>query len=250
MHRFYVKGLAAVGSCVELGPDETRHMVRALRLGPGAEVELFDGSGRIALARLTEISGARGRPGRTASAQVISVREAEPDADVRIALATAIPKGTRMAELLRACTELGADAFFPMVAERSAVRPPPGYVSERWLRIAREAAGQSRRSCIPAIAPVCGFEDVLARRSEFDLALLADADPGARSLREVLPPPGAIRSALVLIGPEGGFTEDERASAEAGGFVRARLDGPVMRIETAAVALCAAVLFACGRGRG
>lgn len=239
MDRFYVERLAPVGSRVELGPEEARHLVRVLRLAPGAEVELFDGSGRLALARVAE-AGRRG-----ASAEVLSVGEAPPDAPVRVEIASAIPKGNRMAELLRACTETGVAGFLPMIAERSCVRPPRGHESERWLRIVREAAKQSRRSRIPEIAPVGTLEDALARRGEFDLALLADAGGDARPLRDALPPPGSIRSAVILVGPEGGFTDSERAAAEEKGFLRARLGGPVMRVETAAAALAAVVIFAC-----
>lgn len=242
MDRFYVKKLGPIGSQVELSPEEARHM-KVLRLGPGSELELFDGSGAIARARLTKSAD---RASGAAQVEILELIEAPPDAPVDVTLASAIPKGSRMAELLRGATEAGIAAFIPMVAERSAVRPPIGYASERWDRIAREAVKQSRRARIPDISVVQTFEGALARMDGCELKVMADSLSDAGPLREVLPPRGSVRKAAVLVGPEGGFTMRERELAERRGFIRARLECPIMRIETAGAVLVAVIIFACG----
>ena len=113
-----------------------------------------------------------------------------------------------------------------------------GKVVDRLVRAAREAAKQSRRAWVPEIMPVAGFAEVLKGVPDSDgIAILADLSSDAQSLREVLPASAGVGKVLVLVGPEGGFTDAERDAARDAGVKHVRLDGPIMRIETACAAL-------------
>ncbi|MHC4502002.1 MAG: RsmE family RNA methyltransferase [Planctomycetota bacterium] len=238
MHRFHAADLGEPGSRVSLDAEETHHMVDVRRVRPGEEIALFDGAGREATARFVSLEGHR------AVVEIATVREAECDAGVQVTLATAIPKGARMAQLVRSCTEIGVAAIRPMIAERSVVKPEVGKTLERMTRIAREAAKQSRRARVPEILPVASFDEVLAGAAEHDLALLADASAGTRPLREVLADRAPTQRVLVIVGPEGGFTDPERERAGRAGCLAARLECPVMRVETAAAAFVAVLVYA------
>lgn len=240
MDRFHSETIGDVGARVTLTPDETRHMVAVRRVAVGDEVTLFDGAGGEATARMVSTDGKR------AVVEVLSVRQADMDAGCRLTIATALPKGARAAALVRACTEIGAWRVQPMVTERSVVRPERGKVIDRLVRAAREAAKQSRRAWTPEVMPVATFDEVMkGLRNVNGFGVLADTSPDARPIRGVLLEHTGAADALVVIGPEGGFTDAERDVARASGCTPVRVDGPVMRTETACAAVTALVLFAC-----
>jgi len=240
MDRFHSETIAEVGGRVTLSPEETRHMVAARRVKPGEEVALFDGAGTEATARVVSTDGKR------AVVEVLALLGPETGPRCRLTVATALPKGPRGADLVRACTEIGAWRIHPMICERSVVRPEHGKAIDRLVRSAREAAKQSRRARVPEIMPVATFAEVIeGPRSSDGFAILADLGPDARPIREVLSGHAGAKEALLLIGPEGGFTDTEREAARRSGCIPVRVDGPVMRIETACAALSALVLFAC-----
>ena len=238
MDRFFADDLAERGARVVLSPDETRH-VKVRRVSPGEEATLFDGAGRRARARLVSFEK------KCAVFDVMEIQTAGPEVEPLVTVATAVPKGPRMADLLRACTEVGVWKILPMITERSVARPDEGRLNDRWVRIAREAAKQSRRFHAPEVLPVAGFNEVLATVEDFDVTLIAETRRGAVPLREVLKDKQGAGTALVLVGPEGGFTDAEVEKATSRGFVAARFPGPVMRVETAAPVLAAMVIFAC-----
>ncbi len=240
MDRFHSETIGEVGARMTLTSEETRHMVAVRRVAVGDEVTLFDGAGREATVRVVPTEG------KCAVVMVLAVREAECDVECRLTIATALPKGSKGANLVRACTEIGAWRIQPMITEHSVVKPEHGKVIDRLVRAAREAAKQSRRAWVPEVMPVATFADVMkSRQGAGGFAILADLAPDARPIREVLKEHAGATDALVVIGPEGGFTDAEREAARGSGCTPVRIDGPVMRIETACAALSALVLYEC-----
>jgi len=240
MGRFHCETIGDVGTRVTLSPEETRHMVAVRCVAVGHEVTLFDGAGGEATGRVVSTDG------RRAVVEVLAVRRAESDTRCRVTVATALPKGSRAAALVRACTEIGAWRIQPIITERSVVKPEHGKVIDRLRRAAREAAKQSRRAWVPEVMPVATFDEVMKGLTGSEgFAILADLDPDARPIREVLQEHAGPSDVLITIGPEGGFTDAERGLARRSGCIPVRVEGPVMRIETACSALTALVLYAC-----
>jgi 16S rRNA (uracil1498-N3)-methyltransferase len=239
VNRVYCRDVPGVGECVTLSGEESRHLLRVRRAKRGDDVVLFDGRGTEAAGRIAEVAG------RDAVVEVLVIETAPPDAATTAALVTAIPKGTRMADLVRACTEIGVARIHPVVAERSAVRPKLGSSSERWDRIAREASKQSKRSHFPEVLPVADLDGGLAQVEGCALKLIADTCADAVPLREALAGRAGCGSVALAIGPEGGFTDEERTRAADRGFIVVRQEGPIMRVETAAAALLAICLYEC-----
>lgn len=264
--RFYCPRFSASEAVIE-GP-ELHHLRSVRRLGVGDAVEVFDGFGRLARCTLAALDR------RRAELRVLEVTEAPPPS-VRLTIATAIPKGSRMDWLVEKLTELGAAELWPLVAGRSAVRGSGGEKHRTWCRRAVEASKQCGRLWLPEIAEPMSLDDALARlggaawaaaaraTAEPPMILLADPSPDAASLADMLcqtvgAPPAVPGSEVVgggsaedmppkgrrivgFIGPEGGFSEEEMARLRAAGAQPVRLAAQVLRVETAAVALAASV---------
>jgi 16S rRNA (uracil1498-N3)-methyltransferase len=192
----------------ELSPDDRHHLERALRIRPGEEITVSDGAGRWRPCRFGEALEPAGD---------IAVDE-RPAPTLTVALA--LTKGERFDWAVQKLTEVGVDVIVPMAAARCVVRWEGVKATQhvqRLRRIARQAAMQSRRTWLPLVDDMHSFADVAAR-------------PEAAIAERGGDPPSLARP-LVLVGPEGGWTTDERASGPS-----VVLGPHVLRAETAAVA--------------
>lgn len=193
----------------QLSDDDHHHLARVRRLRPGDEVIVGDGRGGWCAGRFAghtpEVTGARRRAPR-------------PRPDVGVAFA--LVKGHKPELVVQKLTELGVDRIVAFVAERSVVRwdeHKAAAAVERFRKVARESAMQSRRAWLPTIEPVATFAEVAA----WPGACLADMGGG----------PPSLAHPLVLVGPEGGWTETERGA----GLPTVALGDGVLRAETAAI---------------
>lgn len=220
----------------DLDPQESHHAASVLRLRTGDAVMVFDGQGACAPAVLA-VAGRNAVHARVESAD--DVQREEP-AVPRLTIATAIPKGKRWQGLVEKCTELGADAIIPLHTERSVAKGEGD--KEKWKRWAVEASKQCRRNWIPEMYDPCGIEEavVLAERGGAVL-ILADAD-GDSPFRLRDQTAGAEAGGVVaVIGPEGGLTDGEIQFCKTRGAKTIRLSPFILRVETAAAAMCAFV---------
>jgi len=212
------------------------HVGTVLRARPGDGIVLFDGRGQQALAEITEVR--RGRV--TAIVEPAEIVHREPE--LRLHLAVALPKGARADWLFEHGTEIGVAAFHPVLAERSARRRSEA--PERWRRIAAAAAGQCDRSLLPEVREPQSLEAFLRSCAAGEL-------PAARFVADGAGPPleavAAVGGAVLLVGPEGGWTELELARIGEAGFGRRSLGPLTLRTETAALA--GAVRLLAGGGR-
>ncbi|MBB6429334.1 RsmE family RNA methyltransferase [Algisphaera agarilytica] len=210
-----------------LGPDETKHARKVLRLPVGASIEVFDGSGRLAEA---EVVAYERDGGGLTQCRLGGVREV-PEVFPRLTVATAIPKGPRAEAMVNQLGQLGADVLVPVQSERSVVEPGAGKV-ERYEKAALASAKQSGRPRLMAVEPMATLGEVLARPSDVKLIL----DPRGQPMPGLSDQLQTAKDVLVLVGPEGGWSEGELAEAQSAGCVRWRMAEHVLRIETAATA--------------
>jgi 16S rRNA (uracil1498-N3)-methyltransferase len=227
VHRFFVAPEEMAGERFPL-PDAVAHQVRrVLRLRDSERIVLLDGRGNEATCRLEYgdcVVEARGPS------------TGEPRH--RLVVWQALLRGDHLEPVIRHGTELGIAAFGLMLTERCVAREVSAARLERLRSIAREAAEQSERGLIPAIDGPVPFAEALGAAAAPSV-LLFERDAGTR-LSALEPPAG------VLIGPEGGFTPDEVASAERAGVAIAGLGPRILRSETVAVAAAAAILARTG----
>src|SRR5216683_386460 len=244
--RFFVEEFEA-GSATLRG-EAAHHLGRVLRAENGQLYELSDGRS-IWLARTESV-------GRDEVHFSLVEQLPAPFAPVRIELLLAIVKFDRFEWALEKATELGAEEIAPLAADRSekGLIAAAGKRAERWKRILAESAQQSRRLRIPALREAAKPRDAF-EESAATLKLLLSEHTDARPLREVLEPAVLERPyddaarVAIAIGPEGGWTEAEFASAAACGFVEAALGTNILRTETAVCAALAAVQYAFGAFR-
>jgi len=234
--RFFAESLE--GEVVPLSPSEAHHAVDVLRLALGSEVELFDGAGAVAVGTLAEL--ARGR----AAVRISHRRGAKSRPEPWITLAFAAPKGKRLDWLLEKATELGVDRLVPVSFARSVVRVElTAHARRRWRGICVAAAKQCGANFLPEVRRPVGLEGLLSEPGGC-LRVLGDveADTGLLEVLERWSPGNRI---TLLVGPEGGLDEAERHAAVAAGFIPVRLGDLMLRTETAATGLLAAVRVFC-----
>ncbi|WP_375474574.1 16S rRNA (uracil(1498)-N(3))-methyltransferase [uncultured Jatrophihabitans sp.] len=237
---FLVAELSAdIGDTLILGGDEGRHAARVKRLAVGETVLVGDGRGELAECRVTAL-----RP--DSLTLELTSRRTVPQPSPALVLVQALPKGERAELAVELATELGVDEILPWSASRSIVRwdgPRAAKAIERWQRVAREAAKQSRRAWVPEVAAVATTAQVAARiASSAALVLHEDAVQPLASL--AVPDAGEL---LIVVGPEGGIAPDELAAFVAAGALPVRLGDPVLRTSTAGAAALAALSLRLGR---
>lgn len=237
---FYSENLADPGAILTLTGDEAHHATASRRLQVGETLWLFDGRGGLVRATLLHIT-TRGR----ALDLRIEERRAEPPPKPAIHLACALPKGDRQGTLLDMATQLGITEFTPLACERSVVQPGANS-AERWRRICLEACKQSRRPYLPILHASATPQEMVAQKTgRAKTVWIAHPSAAAIAVSRAVEQ-NASADVTILIGPEGGFTEEEVARTTGAGAQQLALGSAILRIETAAVALVAAFSLAAG----
>ncbi|HJQ84593.1 MAG TPA: 16S rRNA (uracil(1498)-N(3))-methyltransferase [Candidatus Binatia bacterium] len=227
MLRLFVPRAAVEGTRVRITGAELRHL-RTLRLRPGDRLLVFDEEGAehdVCLDRLG---------GHAAEAAIVATHRAVREPALDLTLAPALLKGAKMDLVVEKATELGVARIVPVVSRYAVAQ---GARVERWRRIALAAAKQSGRTRVPDVEPPSALAELVARPWP-GLRLIAWEGERQRPLALL---PAATTAIVVLVGPEGGFAEDEVEAARAHGFTTVTLAPRVLRAETAAitaVALC------------
>jgi 16S rRNA (uracil1498-N3)-methyltransferase len=217
--------------------EDARHLAVVRRASPGDLVHISDGRGTIAEARLTDVTvGAVG-------AEIVD-RTVTPAPEPRVEVHQGLAKGDKVDGVIRHLVEMGVDGIVVFEAGRSVARWDPARqaaAARRWATIAREAAKQSNRAWLPDLSGPLAVADAAAEAR--GLGLVAHPAAGAR-LRDVLGNwgPDVPESVWVVIGPEGGLSDEEVAAFGAAGAVPVSLGPQILRTETASVVAAALVL--------
>ncbi len=240
-HRFFLPAELLKTSAFSFPQETARQIARVLRLKPGARVTALDNAGLQAEVELTVVS-AESVEGRILE---ISAASAEPRA--RLTLYLGLTQREKFEWMLQKCTEVGAAAFVPLVTQRSLVQDGREVERkrERWEAILREAAEQCGRGRIPDLRPAQTWAAALRGiHAEHDLALAAWEGEHTLRLREAVRAlkDQPIPRVAVLIGPEGGLSEEEIKTAHAAGVQAVSLGHRILRMETAAVVAAALAL--------
>lgn len=211
---------------VELDPAAAHHARNVLRLDDGTLVEVFDDGGAVAHGTLLY------RATSTAAVRVESI-SSPARRGIRLVIASAVPKGDRADWMVEKLSEIGVAEFIPLAAARSVVLPEGKSKRERWIRLATEAAKQSRRVGVMSIGPLTSVPDAISRAKGMGGYL--STDPIASSLRGVAFDLRASEGLTLFIGPEGGWTDEEFQLFTEGKLNPLRLTRTILRVETAAI---------------
>jgi len=214
--------------------DDARHLTKVLRVEVGQRYEVSDNRNVY----LAEIETAH--KGDVAF-RMLEKLPPEPER-VRVTLCAALIKFDHFEWMIEKATELGVSEIVPLIATRTerGLDRAAGKRIERWRRIALEASQQSRRAFLPEVLDAATFKEALSRQAAHRYVL--DETPGGQTLLSALPTIcTAADSVALLVGPEGGWTEAERAAFVASEWTRVTMGPLILRAETAAMAALSVV---------
>jgi 16S rRNA (uracil1498-N3)-methyltransferase len=239
--RFFVEGVHVLGESVTFAADDARKIATVLRGRTGDRVHVIDSAGSAFAASL-EVGD-----GTVTATLAESIERGTRETAVRLTLAQAIPKGQKMDLIVEKATELGVAAIVPLRSERVIGERTGDHKVERWQRLAKTAAQQCGRNVIPSVAPIAGWDELIATFGSYDRVYLPWELADVRPLRDTFDADApAIGSALFVVGPEGGFSAHEVERAVAAGAVVVSLGTRILRTETVALAVLAAFAYARG----
>jgi 16S rRNA (uracil1498-N3)-methyltransferase len=226
LHRFYAPAID--GEFADLASHEAHHLTHVLRLSEGDEIAVFDGRGAEWRARV-ERAGRRG-----ARVRLLDRIAAAAEPRVGLTLAQAILKGDKMDAVVRDATTLGVTAVQPLFTRRTVVRAVAARAEsarERWSRVAIASAKQCRRAVVPEIHPAADFDEWITTL-ENGIMLI---EPAVVGTAEALLGYGRepVSSAVLIVGPEGGWDEREIQAGRRAGCRSLTLGALTLRAETA-----------------
>jgi 16S rRNA (uracil1498-N3)-methyltransferase len=240
MRRFFVRPEDVGAETLRLRGDEADHLARVLRLGPGAQISVFDGHGHeymVLVERLERDS---------VVCQILHYTAAQPAHMLSITLGQGLPKAEKFEWVIQKTTELGVSEIVPVITDRVvphiSLRHMPAK-ADRWEKLAREACKQSGRATMPHLWPPTPLDTFFAAYQSAELKLMLWEDEDRQLLRTVLMTCERVASVVVLVGPEGGLTAQEVARGEGYGFLTVGLGKRVLRTETAGVVAVAILQY-------
>ena len=244
VHRFFAPSLDPGDEMVQLPRDEGEHLTRVLRLGVGDTVAVFDGRGHEWIAKIASVLR------RDVRVRLVARADAAAEPQVAMTVAQAVLKGDKMDDVIRDAVMLGVAAIQPIVTRRSEATVAAllrGARLDRWRRVALASVKQSRRAVLPDIRLPLTFETFLEepaaalRLMLVEPSAAADVEPLSAIQRR--PPPA---DATLLIGPEGGWCEQEWTAARSHGIHLVTLGRRTLRADAVPVAAISVLQFLWG----
>ena len=244
MRRFFVEEIREGGGALVLRGAEANHIRTVLRMAPGDRLVLLDSRGKRHEALIASVDRHE---------VVVNLERplpSPPPSPVEITLCQALLRSHSMDLIIQKTSELGVDRILPFVSERTIVKPDKGAFANKvkhWREIALSATKQSGRLRPAEIGPLSTFFELIDLwRGEEIMKIVLWEDESVENLKSLIRSTRSPRRAVGVIGPEGGFSNEEIVEAREAGFVSASLGQRILRAETAAVTLVALLQYEWG----
>lgn len=232
MNRYFLPASDWTEDVLVLTDDEAKHCTRVMRASEGDQIEVFDGAGRSAVAKIISIAR------REVSCKVLSVAKHRKVAHP-ITLCQAIPKGGNMELIVQKSVELGVSAIQPLMTDRTVARSEAlAKKQAKWQRIALEACKQCGQNYLPEVKPTLTYSSWIQSVSSqgcFDTAVVAALDERAVHLKTLVQSAPIDGTVGLLVGPEGDLSAGEYQAAYDVGFQPISFGDIIMRVETASL---------------
>ena len=238
MANFFVDKDAFCSDPIVIEGDEANHIVKVLRMKKGDSLTIFDGDGNCADGKIESVDG------KTVMVSVNKRYPSETEPQMKITLFQGIPKNPKMDLIIQKATELGVVEIVPVNTKRIVAKIDKEAKVERLQRIAFEAAKQCGRAYIPNVSHPISFEEALEKMKAMDGAIIPYECEKDGKISDAIN--CNMTSLGILIGPEGGFEEDEVKRAEEAGVKRVTLGKRILRTETAGLIASALCLYIAG----
>lgn len=237
MHRFFIAQPFAQEMNI-IGLD-AHHIIDVLRMQPGSKLQIVADDGISFIGEVVRLGA------NQVSVRAIEILRESGEPTVQISLLQGLAKGDKMDTVVQKAVEIGVTDIYPVALTHSVVvldAARAAKKTERWAKIAEAAAKQSKRDIVPLVHPVMPLAEAIAE-AEPELLLAAYESENQVGLKAVLQAHKKARRISVVIGPEGGLTNEEIAVVTAAGGVSASLGRRILRTETAGLVVAAAILY-------
>lgn len=241
MYHFYVEPEVVSADTVRISGGDVNHIKNVLRMHPGEQIVILDGSGMEYLCEIETIS-------EEVLARILEAKKTEAELSVRLLLFQGLPKKDKMELIIQKAVELGVSEIIPVLTKRTVVKLEDKKKEqkklERWQAIAEAAAKQSGRGVIPKVQEVMKFSEAVKMAEELDESLIPyELAEGMDEARERIRSLHGKNTIGIFIGPEGGFAEEEIALAAKAGIHPITLGKRILRTETAGLCILSVIMF-------
>lgn len=240
MNRFFVeKGNIADNKILIRDKENIKHMVNVLRLKKDESIEVSDGEKYEYIAKIVNASK------ECVECEVIEKSEFKREAKRKVHLYQGIPKQSKMDYIIQKCVELGVYEITPVFTERTIVQDKGNFDKkiERWQKVSEEAGKQSKRGIIPKVNDAIQFDAIQNELESTDLVIFLYENEEKTSIKDVLKNSSKSETIALIIGPEGGFSDEEAERIVGLGAQSASLGKRILRTETAGAIALAITLY-------
>lgn len=243
MSRFFVDPDCISGSHIYIeDKDDLHHLIRVLRARIGMKLDISDKNQWEYIAEIEELSG------ESAVLRILDKQKFATEPMLRVTLYQGIPKGSKMETVIQKTVEMGVNSVVPVFMERTVIAEKGNSQKKlvRWQKISDEAVKQCKRGIIPEVCPSHSFAEMVSELGEYDLVLCPYENEEGRTIKAFLRSlenAEDVKSAAIIIGPEGGFSEREISVLEDAGAVTVTLGKTILRTETAGMAALAMIMY-------
>lgn len=243
MPKFFIKKENINGNLINITGENKKHIKNVLRMKKGDIITVNDREGTDYIVELTDFLE------DCIISTILRKEESNTEPNVEVILYQGIPKSDKMDYIIQKSVELGVKKIVPVITERTVVRLKDEKDAEkktaRWQKISEEASKQSNRGIIPEIAMPMPFEEALKEMSGKQLKLIPYENENNNSCKSIFTNTH-IENAAFIIGPEGGFSENEIKKAIQYGITPITLGPRILRTETAGIALLSIIMYQYG----
>lgn len=240
MHQFFVEDSQFGKEYVTITGSDVNHIKNVLRMRPGEKIRVSSASGRDCFCAIAEVGDS------FVQADILDEEAPDTELSSKIYLFQALPKGERMEYVIQKAVELGVHEIIPVAMKYCVVKLDEKRAAnrvKRWQAISESAAKQAKRSRIPRIRPVMSFAEAAAYAKECDVRLVPyENERGMAATEEALQKIAPGKSISVIIGPEGGFADEEIAAVREDMDVIS-LGRRILRTDTAAICVMSELML-------
>ena len=243
MRRFFIHPDEITKPFPEIFGQDAQHIIKVLRLNKGDHIVLLDGTGLEYEAKIVRFSTNR------VYMSIIHKYLTGTESSVQIIVGQGYLKNKKMDLLVRHLTEIGITQWIPVITERSIPQPDKNRMLsriQRWKAIANEAVKQSKRSIPPIIDAPVSFHEAIGQSNIADLKIIFFENEITPIKRSLVPDGQNPSKIMIMLGPEGGFSQEEVDLAKTSGFITASLGPRILKAETASISACTLVQYLFG----
>ncbi|QZY56543.1 16S rRNA (uracil(1498)-N(3))-methyltransferase [Crassaminicella profunda] len=247
MHRFFVdeKNISEENKKIFMDDSEdVKHIGKVLRLSKDDCIEVCNGNNYDYIGKIVAISKAQ------IELEILEKKISGTESNIQVTLFQGIPKSSKMDMIIQKCTELGIVKIVPVITERTIVQIKDKKAEtkkiQRWQKVADSAAKQCKRGVIPKVTEPVSFEEMIHNLSTYDLKIIPYEQERKEGLKNILSTNKEYKKVAIIIGPEGGFEQDEVIKAQNAGVKSITLGPRILRTETAGFVALSILMYEIG----